>query len=134
MSSNPNDEYKPSGDAGAEAGTGADTTQDDYKSRTGQSTIPVQSDDAAIEDPIDANTADSDEQLGRFATGLGYWNELTLDVAQDDKDAIDESNIIDSKTRGAGPDGGYQEPGDEEGLPTDDGTSRVSGGPNWVKT
>jgi hypothetical protein len=37
---------------------------------------------------------------------------------------------MDSRTRGAKPTGSYKEPGDEEGLPTDDGTSAVSGGPN----
>ena len=44
----------PSGDAG----------DDSYKSRTGQSHIPVQSDNAPVEDPIDPATADSDETLG----------------------------------------------------------------------
>lgn len=40
-------------------------TDNDYVSRTGQKdTIPVQSDDATVEDPIDAETADSDQQLG----------------------------------------------------------------------
>ncbi len=38
----------------------------DYKSRTGQSHIPVQSDDAPVADPIDPATADSDETLGKF--------------------------------------------------------------------
>lgn len=50
-------------------------------------------------------------------------------VAQDDKDAIDKSNIVGGgRTRGAKPaSGGYAEPGDEEGLPgPDDGTSRVA--------
>ena len=46
----------PSGDAG----------DNDYKSRTGQSHIPVQSDQAPVEDPIDPATADSDETLGMF--------------------------------------------------------------------
>lgn len=41
-----------------------DVMDNDYKSRTGQSEIPVQSDDKPIEDPINADTADSDEQLG----------------------------------------------------------------------
>lgn len=41
----------------------------------------------------------------------------------DEKEAIDESNIVDERTRGAKPSGSYAEPGDEEGLPTDDGTS-----------
>ncbi|KAF2716369.1 hypothetical protein K431DRAFT_307855 [Polychaeton citri CBS 116435] len=76
-----------------------DAVDNNYKSRTGQSHIPVQSDEAPIEDPIDADTADSDEQLGK-----------------DDADAIDKSNIIDERTRGASKKGDYREPGDEEGL------------------
>jgi hypothetical protein len=36
----------------------------DYQSRTGQSEIPVQRDEASIEDPIDPDTADSDKVLG----------------------------------------------------------------------
>lgn len=59
----PDSEYQPAGE-GLEGSTGADTIQNDYKSRTGQSQIPVQSDEAPVEDPIDANSADSDEQLG----------------------------------------------------------------------
>lgn len=48
-------------------------------------------------------------------------------VAADDKDAIDQNNIIGGRTRGAGPRGGYAEPGDEEGLPgPGDGTSSTS--------
>lgn len=39
-------------------------------------------------------------------------------AAQDDAEAIDESNIISGgRTRGVKPVGGYAEPGDEEGLP-----------------
>lgn len=43
-----------------------------YVSRPGEKAepIPVQSDDMKIEDPIDANTADSDRQLGTFHTIL----------------------------------------------------------------
>ncbi len=63
MSAAPGDEYQPAGE-GLEGSTGADTIQNDYKSRTGQSQIPVQSDDATVEDPIDPNSADSDETLG----------------------------------------------------------------------
>lgn len=40
-----------------------------------------------------------------------------IPIASDDKDAIDESNVIDERTRGAKPAGSYREPGDEEGLP-----------------
>lgn len=36
----------------------------EYQSRTGQNQIPVQTDDKPVEDPIDAETADSDAQLG----------------------------------------------------------------------
>ncbi|KIW53054.1 hypothetical protein PV05_08653 [Exophiala xenobiotica] len=103
----PQDEFQPGSDA-IEGVSGADTVQNDYKSRTGQSTIPVQKDEVPVEDPIDAKTADSDEQLAR-----------------DDTDAIDQSNIIDERTRGASK--SYREPGDEEGLPgPDDGTSAVA--------
>lgn len=52
-----------SGDAPA-----GDAQDNDYISRTGQKQgpIPVQSDNDAVEDPIDGATADSDEQLGMF--------------------------------------------------------------------
>ncbi len=43
-----------------------DVMDNDYKSRTGQSHIPVQGDEKPVEDPIDPATADSDEQLGKF--------------------------------------------------------------------
>ena len=42
-----------------------ETVDNDYVSRTGQKDhMPVVGDKEAIEDPIDANTADSDAQLG----------------------------------------------------------------------
>ena len=43
-----------------------DAQDNDYVSRTGQkdANVPVQSDNDAIEDPIDGATADSDAQLG----------------------------------------------------------------------
>ncbi|KAK3203380.1 hypothetical protein GRF29_112g1173439 [Pseudopithomyces chartarum] len=86
-----------------------DYQDNDYVSRTGQSTIPVQRDETPVEaSPYDAETADSDQQLER-----------------DEKDAIDSSNIIESRTRGATKQAGtYAEPGDDEGLPgPEDGTS-----------
>ena len=71
----PNDEYQP-------GSGGGNTTQNDYKSRTGQNKIPVVGDETRIEDPIDENTADSDAQLGpRFLRGrflMGVYNLLTL--------------------------------------------------------
>lgn len=53
MSSN---EQIPAGDVG----------DDDYASRVGQSTVPVQRDEAPVEDPYSSGNADSDEQLGMF--------------------------------------------------------------------
>jgi hypothetical protein len=104
----------------------------DYKSRTGQNDIPVQSDDKPVEDPIDAETADSDAQLGLFYPHIHptKTSKLTTSTEADDKNAIDQSNILNERTRGAAKSAGtYQEPGDEEGLPgPDDGTSRVAGG------
>ncbi|KAF9740050.1 hypothetical protein PMIN06_003872 [Paraphaeosphaeria minitans] len=95
MSSN---EQIPVGDAG----------DNDYASRTGQSTIPVQRDEAPVDEPYGSGNADSDEQLER-----------------DEKDAIESSNIVDSRTRGATKQAGtYAEPSDDEGLPgPEDGTS-----------
>lgn len=45
-----------------------EVADNDYTSRTGQkdAPVPVQSDNDAVEDPIDGNTADSDAQLGMF--------------------------------------------------------------------
>lgn len=40
-----------------------DKGDNDYVSRTGQNEIPVQKDEAPIEDPIDPETADSDQTL-----------------------------------------------------------------------
>ncbi|KAI5361029.1 hypothetical protein Slin15195_G089380 [Septoria linicola] len=84
-----------------------DALDNDYVSRTGQSEIPVVKDDAAIEAGPYEGGADSDAQLEK-----------------DDKD-VDQSNIIDERTRGAAKEkGSYTEPGDEEGLPgPEDGTS-----------
>ena len=55
-------EYSDSGAPGSE-GASLSTMDNDYASRTGQSEIPVQNDDAPVEDPIDAATADSDATL-----------------------------------------------------------------------
>jgi hypothetical protein len=106
----------------------------EYQSRTGQSEIPVQADDKPVEDPIDPETADSDATLGKLTYILSSSSDtlLTSSTEADEKNAIDQSNIIEERTRGATKSAGtYQEPGDEEGLPgPEDGTSRVAGGPN----
>ncbi|KAF2086598.1 hypothetical protein K490DRAFT_43669 [Saccharata proteae CBS 121410] len=86
-----------------------DKGDNSYTSRSGQYQIPVQKDEAPVNDPIDARTADSDEQLAR-----------------DEQEAIDSDNVISSRTRGATKQAGtYAEPGDEEGLPENDGTSAI---------
>ncbi|KAK3167305.1 hypothetical protein OEA41_010432 [Lepraria neglecta] len=100
------DQYEQQNDMTSGDVPAGDSMNNDYQSRTGQSEIPVQKDDAPVEDSVDPATADSDETLAR-----------------DDADAIDESNIVGGRTRGSKPSGGYREPGDEEGLPSDDGTS-----------
>ncbi|KAM0519391.1 hypothetical protein ACHAPE_003563 [Trichoderma viride] len=72
------------------------TLQDDSYASQMNEPVPVQSDNKEVEDPVDASFADSDQQL-----------------AHDDREAIDESNIVDERTRGATkPRGIYQEPGD----------------------
>lgn len=39
---------------------------------------------------------------------------------RDDNEAIDKSNIVEGRTRGAKPEGGsYREPGDSEALPSE---------------
>jgi hypothetical protein len=50
---------------------------------------------------------------------------LTLSTEQDEKEAIDKGNIMKGRTRHAKPTGRYTEPGDEDNLPAEDGTSAV---------
>jgi hypothetical protein len=61
----PNDDFQP-GPESYKGPSGTDTQQNDYTSRTGQkqAPVPVQNDQDEVEDPIDAKTADSDQQLG----------------------------------------------------------------------
>ncbi|KAI4257424.1 MAG: hypothetical protein LQ352_001660 [Teloschistes flavicans] len=106
--SSADDQYEQQNDVTGGDVPSGNNIDNDYTSRTGQYQIPVQKDEAPVEDPINPDTADSDQTL-----------------AQDDKEAIDQSNIVGGRTRGAKPPGGYKEPGDEEGLPgAEDGTSR----------
>ena len=60
------DEYQPTGGVeGVEAPHTADSVDNDYKSRTGQSEIPVVSDTANIEEGIGSRADNnSDAQLG----------------------------------------------------------------------
>ncbi|OSS54142.1 hypothetical protein B5807_00602 [Epicoccum nigrum] len=102
---------------------------------TGQSEIRVLKDDAPIErtEYNDREVADSDKQLGTFLyTQTPYLSALLcgakMPAERDEKEAIDESNILDERTRGAAKEAGtYAEPGDDEGLEAaveeNDGTS-----------
>ncbi|TFB02635.1 hypothetical protein CCMA1212_005167 [Trichoderma ghanense] len=68
-----------------------------YMTGSQTESVPVQGDDAPVEDPIQASSADSDKQL-----------------EQDDREAIDKSNIIGERTRHSKPRGSYQEPSDSQ--------------------
>jgi hypothetical protein len=129
----------------------APPADDSYVSRSGSKNEPigVVSDNQRIEDPINGATADSDEQLGKHnfnpsspgfsisdlsshrfyirRQDCGMTANPVWHLVRDDTEAIDESNIVSGRTRGATqPKGTYTEPGDEEGLPSDDGTSSTN--------
>jgi hypothetical protein len=53
-----------------------DAVDNDYKSRTGQSEIPVQSDEAAVEATEYDNGGDSDKQLGTWTVLLDTFSPL----------------------------------------------------------
>ena len=56
---------------------GVHAGDDEYTSRTGQKQkeeVPVQSDNDAVEDPVDSQTADSDAQLGKPYSNHGDCN------------------------------------------------------------
>jgi len=90
-------EYNPERDV-------SDTSKNEYRSDDNGPVPVVEDQDISGVNP---KTADSDQELVR-----------------DDEEAINPSNIIKERTRGAKPVGAYREPGDEEGLPgPDDGTS-----------
>ena len=63
--SSADDQYEARNDAAFGGALAGDATDNSYTSRTGQSQIPVQKDQALVEDPIDPATADSDETLGK---------------------------------------------------------------------
>ena len=63
MSASADDQYEQQNDFVGDAPAG-DSKDNDYASRSGQYQIPVQKDEAPVNDPIDPRTADSDETLG----------------------------------------------------------------------
>ncbi|CAD6447138.1 231231ae-e31a-4467-9de6-ba34bc289f1e [Sclerotinia trifoliorum] len=53
-------------------------------------------------------------------------DDAPVEETAEDRVGIDESNIVDEKTRHAKPVDTYREPGDEEGLPENSGRSAVA--------
>lgn len=82
MSASADDQYEQQNDQVSGDAPAGDAQDNDYTSRTGQkqAPIPVQSDNDNVEDPIDPNTADSDQQLGMFGTRSShqYWRVFIL--------------------------------------------------------
>lgn len=74
---NPDDKYEQQNDFSE--GPTVDEGDNDYASRGGQSQIPVQKDEAPVEDPIDPATADSNAQLGNSARHA-YMNDQLITV------------------------------------------------------
>ncbi|APA06268.1 hypothetical protein sscle_01g010380 [Sclerotinia sclerotiorum 1980 UF-70] len=69
-----------------------------------------------------------------YVSGSGDKNEpvqvqsddAPVEETAEDRVGIEESNIVDEKTRHAKPVDTYREPGDEEGLPENNGRSAVA--------
>ena len=72
------DQYEQQNDVTGGDVPAGDSVDNDYKSRTGQHHIPVQSDDAPVHDPIDPTTADSDATLGTliYSSSNGFLSIL----------------------------------------------------------
>ncbi|KAL2019052.1 hypothetical protein VTK56DRAFT_10156 [Thermocarpiscus australiensis] len=86
---------KPGADLPKEAPEGQ-VSDPSYKTE-GNEPVPVIDDNAPVEDPMRPGAADSDKQL-----------------EQDEREAIDKSNIMKERTRHAKPRGQYAEPSDEQ--------------------
>ncbi|ROT43141.1 hypothetical protein SODALDRAFT_347939 [Sodiomyces alkalinus F11] len=86
-------------DPGAPLPSGAPEgqVQDDSYATGANESVPVQSDDAKVEEPIKTELADTDQQL-----------------EQDEREAVDKSNIIQEGLRHAKPRGTYKEPDNQD--------------------
>lgn len=62
--SSADDQYEQQNDVTGGDVPSGNNIDNDYTSRTGQYQIPVQKDEAPVEDPINPDTADSDQTLG----------------------------------------------------------------------
>ena len=65
MSASADDQHEHVNDQTGDGVPGGDSKDNAYASRPSQGHIPIQSDDAPVEDPIDPVTADTDEQLSK---------------------------------------------------------------------
>lgn len=86
MSALADDQYEQQNDTVPKGVPAGDKMDNDYASRTGQSQIPVQKDDAPVEDPIDPASADSDQMLGKSSVpsvSCVYKNEPSLMMMDD---------------------------------------------------
>lgn len=69
MSASADDQYEQQNDQVTGDAPAGDAADNDYVSRPGQKdTVPVQSDSAPVDDPIDPATADSDETLSKASS------------------------------------------------------------------
>jgi len=84
----------------------SDIQDDTYVSKDAEG-VPVERDSAL--DETTEQDPNSDAQIGKFNFFLGEHLESNAVVAQDEKDAIDEDNIVDERTRGAKPKTDYTE-------------------------
>lgn len=71
--SSADDQYEQQNDSVKGDVPAGDAKDNDYASRSGQYQIPVQKDEAPVNDPIDPATADSDETLGMFILPPPVW-------------------------------------------------------------
>lgn len=71
--SSADDQYEQQNDTVKSDVPAGDVKDNDYASRSGQYQIPVQKDEAPVNDPIDPATADSDETLGMFILLPPVW-------------------------------------------------------------
>jgi hypothetical protein len=97
---------------------------DDPSYKTGKNeAVPVIDDNEPVEDPMRPGQADSDKQLGMFRLfclhlikqhkGASEANAQQT-TEQDEREAIDKSNIIGERTRKKPPKGTFAEPTDED--------------------
>ena len=112
------DDYEARNDAATDV-TGS--VNDDSYATSRNETIPVQKDSDAVEDPIQAPDSNSDAQLGesKKSSFVSQPRYLTVSTERDENDAIDQSNVMGQRTRGAKPGGSYSEGPDEDDLPAE---------------